>query len=786
MKTVKTKNVQKFTIGMKKKLVVLFMLVLLAFAGLGARLISITTNNGKEYEKKVLSQQRYDSTTIPYKRGSILDCNESTLAWSEKVYNLILNANVLLSDKDKNKDKDKDKIQLTLNALNKYFSAQMSANGIDLKWIQDYLEKNSDKKYYILAKKLSYDEIKDFQEYASKENLKGVYFEAKYIRKYPENTLASDVIGFTSADDVGQWGLEKQYNDILGGVEGREYGYLDDDLKLERTTIPAIDGNSIVTTIDSHLQAVVEKYLNVFNEENKGKVRPGNGAMNVGCIMTNINTGEILAMASYPNFDLNNPWDASKLVGMPELHKYTEDVLDEEGNIKIHKGDVEQVVDDDTKNPVYITAERAEQLNNSDDAETYEQKVTNLQAMWKNFCISDTYEPGSVSKPITVAIGLDSGKITGNETYNCGGYLEVGGHKIHCHNTGGDGIISVQQGIQKSCNVAMMHVAQATGIHIFSKYQKNLGLGLKTNIDLPGEPFMDTDVMIHRENGENSKNGDVVMVPSDLATYSFGQGYNCTMIEMITAFNSLINGGKFYQPHVVKKILSSSGSTIKNIEPRLLKQTVSDSTSEKIVEYCNTVTQEGGTGTTAVPVGYKIGGKTGTAEMSINGRRDKINYVVSFMGYAPADNPEISIYVVVDRPNTIKQDNARFATTIVHNILTEALPYLGYPMTEEVTEKQQQELNEFREKYGITSAPPKVEENQEDEAAEGNSSEEQKEETEENKEPIWKSFDVDPETGYYINPNTGNLVDPDSGYELGSSAFEDELSDDAPKETANN
>ena len=781
MKTVKTKNVQKFTIGMKKKLVVLFMLVLLAFAGLGARLISITTNNGKEYEKKVLSQQRYDSTTIPYKRGSILDCNESTLAWSEKVYNLILNANVLLSDKEKNKDK----IQLTLNALNKYFAAQMSANGIDLKWIQDYLEKNSDKKYYILAKKLSYDEIKDFQDYASKKDLKGVYFEANYIRKYPENTLASDVIGFTSADDVGQWGLEKQYNDILGGVEGREYGYLDDDLKLERTTIPAIDGNSIVTTIDSHLQAVVEKYLNVFNEENKGKVRPGNGAMNVGCIMTNINTGEILAMASYPNFDLNNPWDASKLVGMPELHKYTEDVLDEEGNIKKHAGDVEQVKDD-KDNPVYITQERAEQLNNSDDSDTYDQKVTNLQAMWKNFCVSDTYEPGSVSKPITVAIGLDSGKITGNETYNCGGYLEVGGHKIHCHNTGGDGIVSVQQGIQKSCNVAMMHVAQATGIHIFSKYQKNLGLGLKTNIDLPGEPFMDTDVMIHRENGENSKSGDVVMVPTDLATYSFGQGYNCTMIEMITAFNSLINGGKFYQPHVVKKILSSSGSTIKNIEPRLLKQTVSDSTSEKIVEYCNTVTQEGGTGTTAVPVGYKIGGKTGTAEMSINGRRDKINYVVSFMGYAPADNPEISIYVVVDRPNTIKQDNARFATTIVHNILTEALPYLGYPMTEEVTEKQQQELNEFREKYGITSAPPKVEENQEDEAAEGNSSEEQKEETEENKEPIWKSFDVDPETGYYINPNTGNLVDPDSGYELGSSAFEDEPSDDAPKETANN
>ena len=778
MKNIKTKNVQKFTIGMKKKLVVLFMLVLLAFAGLGARLISITTNNGKEYEKKVLSQQQYDSRSIAYKRGSILDCNESTLAWSEKVYDLILNANVLVSDEEK--------IEPTLNALNKFFSKQMSANGIDLKWIQDYVQKNPDKKYYILAKKLSYDEIKGFQDYASKEKLKGVYFEDNYIRKYPENTLASDVIGFTSADGVGQCGLEKQYNDILGGVEGREYGHLDDDLKLERTTIPAIDGNSIVTSIDSHLQSVVEKYLNVFNEENKGKARPGNGAMNVGCIMTNINTGEILAMASYPNFDLNNPWDASKLVGMPEFRMIQEDIKDEDGNIKKHKGEVEQVKDE-KENPVYITQERADEFNNSDSPELYEQKVNNLQRLWRNFCVSDTYEPGSVSKPLTVAIGLDSGKITGNETYNCGGYLEVGGHKIHCHNTGGDGLISVQQGIQKSCNVAMMYVAQATGIHIFSQYQKNLGLGLKTNIDLPGEPFTDTDVMIHRENGENSKDGQVVMVPADLATYSFGQGYNCTMIEMITAFNSLINGGKFYQPHVVKKILSSSGSTIKNIEPRLLKQTVSDSTSKKIIEYCNTVTQEGGTGTTAVPIGYRIGGKTGTAEMSINGRRDKKNYVVSFMGYAPADKPEISIYVVVDRPNTVAQDNARFATVIVKNILTEALPYLGYPMTEEISEKQQQELNEHREKFGITSAPPKVETEQEEgKAAEGASSEEKTEETEEKKEPIWKSFDVDPETGYYINPNTGNLIDPDSGYELGSTAFEDDQAEDAPEETTNN
>lgn len=770
MKTVKTKNVQKFTIGMKKKLVVLFILVLLAFAGLAAKLISITANNGKEYEKKVLSQQRYDSLTIPYKRGSILDSNETTLAWSEKVYNLILDAKVLKSD-EKN-------VEPTLEALNKYFAGKMKENGIDMAWIQDYLEKHPDKSYYILAKRLSYDEIKDFQAFTASEEsegkIKGVYFEDDYIRRYPENTLACDVVGFASADNQGQAGLELQYNDVLSGIAGREYGYLDDDMKLERTTIPAVDGNSIVSTIDVHLQAIAEKYLKVFNEENKNQVHPGNGANNVGCIISNVNTGEILAMASYPDFDLNNPWDTSRLVGRPEFVEIEE--KNSEGKTIVKR----EQLKDEKGNPIYVSQERVDEFNNSEDPEVVKQKLCNLKSLWRNYCVSDSYEPGSVSKPLTVAIGLESGKITGDEVYNCNGYLEIGGHKIHCHNTGGDGPVSVQRAIQKSCNVGLMCIANQIGIETFSKYQKNLGIGLRTNIDLPGEPK--TETLVKRAGGQNG------MTPTDLATYSFGQSFNCTMIEMITAFNSLVNGGKYYEPHVVKKILSSSGSTIKNIEPRLLKQTVSDSTSKKIIEYCNSVTEKEGTGWTAQPVGYKIGGKTGTAETADeHGVRNKREYVVSFMGYAPADKPEISIYVVVDRPNSVAQDNARFATFIVHNILTEALPYLGYPMTEEITEKDQKELDEFREKYGITSEQPKVEEKQEEEAAAASQdSEEKKEDTEENKEPAWKSFDVDPATGYYINPNTGNFVDPDTGYEMGASAFEDEGSDNAAKEATKN
>ncbi|MCR4758451.1 MAG: cell division protein FtsI [Butyrivibrio sp.] len=736
MKQRKVKNAQKFTIGMKKKLVVLFVLVLLAFVGLGVRLILITKNNGEEYQKQVLSQQQYDSTTLPFRRGEILDANNTVLAYSEKVYNVILDAKLLLRN---------DKyVEPTIKALVKCF-------GLDAGEIRSYLQDHPGSQYYILAKKLTYDQISEFQGLITigsdtyDENIQGVWFEAGYIRKYPNNTLACDIIGFTSSDNNGMYGLEEYYNSVLSGTPGREYGYLDDDSQLERTTIPATDGDSIVTTIDGNLQNIVERHLQEFNDTYANNARQGNGANNVGCVMMDVNTGEILAMASYPFFDLNNPRDTSALIGMP--------VVDEKGN-KV-KG--ESVFD----SGVYITQEM---IDGFSDEVLYQ----NYNALWKNYCISDTYEPGSVAKPFTVATALESGSITGDEVYNCKGFLEVGGWEIKCHNTYGDGAVSVERGIEISCNVAMMYVAQATGVNTFTKFQKDFGFGLKTNIDLAGEA---------RTEGLTYSAAN--MTPTDLATNSFGQGFNVDMIEMITGFCSLINGGYYYEPHIVKKIVSSSGATIKNIEPRILRQTISQSTSDKIVQYCNKVVAgEEGTGKTARPAGYMIGGKTGTAQTLPRGNHQ---YVVSFMGYAPADDPQIAIYVVVDRPNVTYQADAKYATRIVRAILTEALPYLNFPMTEELSEKEQAELAELREQLVTTYVSENAEEQTEEQTEENTeeteeaATESSSEETVEEKDrsSIWESFSKDPATGYFVDPNTGNMVDPDSGAVLGGDDLPD-------------
>lgn len=250
----------------------------------------------------------------------------------------------------------------------------------------------------------------------------------------------------------------------------------------------------------------------------------------------------------------------------------------------------------------------------------------------------------------------------------------------------GDGILTISQAIERSCNVALMKMGQAIGKTTLLKYMEDFNFGLKTNIDLAGEAR--TASLVFTED---------TMGPVELATTTFGQGFNVTMIQMITGFCALINGGYYYEPHVVSQITSSDGSVVRNIEPRLLKQVISEETSEKIRDYClQVVIGEKGTGHTARPAGYLIGGKTGTAETQPRGNNE---YVVSFMGYAPADDPEIAIYVVVDRPNAQNQDDAKYATRIVRSILTEVLPYLDIFMTEPLSEAEQQELEEAQIAY---------------------------------------------------------------------------------------
>lgn len=714
----------RFTTGMQKKLAVLFILVLLAFVGLSARLVVINKENGEKYKKQVLSQQEYDSKTIPFRRGDILDSKGTKLAVSEKVYNVILDAKIMLDDE---------------NAVEPTIAAVQSELGIDGSVIRERLASHPESSYYVLKKQMTYEEISGFKALeVDKEqgtNIRGIWFEEEYKRKYPNNTLASDAIGFTTSDNQGLYGLEQYYNDVLSGTPGREYGYLNGDAALERTTIAAVDGNSIVTTIDANIQSIVEKYLKEFDDQYKNNYVERNGSNNTGCIIMDVNTGEILAMASYPVFDLNNTKNSEDLIGMP--------MVDELGN----------------KTGEYITAENLAAMEGT------EQLDQNFNALWRNFCINDTYEPGSVAKPFTVAAGIDSGSITGNETYTCNGFLEIGDYKIKCHNIYGDGPLTVAQGVERSCNVVMMYVNMATGKDTYIDYQHIFNFGLKTNIDLAGESR--TASLVYDKNS---------LGPTELATNSFGQGFNVTMIQMIAGFCSLINGGNYYEPHMVSKIVSPSGATVQNIEPRILKQTVSESTSEIIKEDCNLVVSgENGTGKTARPAGYMIGGKTGTAETLPRGNNE---YVVSFMGYAPANDPQIAIYVVVDRPNVAYQDDAKYATRIVRKILTEVLPYKGIFMTEELSDDERAELEALQIEILTPAATETTDEtSQTAEGEQGDASggtsgtedstdKDKKGEEENEYTEVWKTFPIDPQTGYAVDPETGELVDPETGHSV--------------------
>ncbi len=678
------------------KLAVMMLIILLAFAGLGGRLYVLARDNQNTYQKKILSQQRYDSKTLPFKRGSILDVNGTILAASEKVYNVILDCKVMLDD-ELNEEP-------TLNALSECF-------GLDLSELRKFVKENPNSQYRVLKKRITYDEMSPFLERKNTHNeeaakkkgdekigiIDGVWFEEEYIRRYPNKTLACDVIGFTGTDNNGTFGLEEYYNDTLNGTNGREYGYLNDDATLERTTVPAVDGSTLVTTIDANIQAICEKYIKQFNDEHLNEAREGLGAYNIGVIIQDCTNGDVKAMASYPDFDLNNPRDIS----------------------------------------AYYSEEEIAELQ-SDEKAYY--KV--LNELWRNFCISDTYEPGSTAKAITLATGIETGRILGNESYSCGGSLNVADHNIRCNVRSGHGTVGVSGALEQSCNVAFMKMGEAIGAKLLLQFEQIFNIGLKTNIDLAGEPI--TASLVFNESSMNA---------SELATASFGQGFNVTMIEMITAFSSIVNGGYYYEPHVVSKITNSNGDTIKNIEPRVLKQTISATTSEQMRQYLYAAVAQG-TGRSARPAGYAIGGKTGTAEMV---PRDHTNYVVSFIGFAPADDPQIAIYCVVDRPNVTDQPHATYATGIVRNILTEVLPYLHIAKTEEMTIAEQEEIDRLLGSVVQGETP----EDEDGNTPEGDSAEGQQ-------APNGDNNNLTAEEGggvptYVVDPDTGELVNPDTG-----------------------
>lgn len=589
---------------MRKKLVMSFGAIVLVFVFLIGKITYINASSGDKYSKVVLDQQQYGSRVIPFKRGDIVDRNGTKIATSERIYNVILDAKVMLSN-----EKYKDP---TIEVLKSCFDIKDED-------IREVLDKNPSGRYNIMKKGVDYETAQKFEKIDEDDEnypyVKGIWLEEDYIRKYPYNTLASDVIGFTVDGNVGSNGIEASYNSILNGTDGREYGYLDEISSVEKTVKEPENGDTVMTTIDVQVQSIVEKHILEFNNKHKNQARKGEGSKNTAVIVMNPQNGEILAEASYPNYDLNNPRDLSQY--------YSEDELKKMSN---------------------------------------EEKIDSLNNLWNNFCVSGTYEPGSTIKPFTIAAGFETGALNGSESYDCGGMLHIGDHDIHCSNRSGHGPQSLKRSLENSCNVALMKIGNSIGKEEFCRYQRLFGFGEYTGIDLPGEAS--TEGLLYT--AEN-------MDPASLATNAFGQNFNVTMTQLVSGFCSLINGGDYYEPHVVKQIQDENGNVTENKDPVLSRRTISKETSDIIKEYMQGVVEEG-TGGDAKIKGYDVGGKTGTAEKLPRGNG---KYLVSFIGYAPQENPQVVVYVVIDEPNAGQQANSGFATEMAADIMKEIFPYLG-------------------------------------------------------------------------------------------------------------
>ena len=603
----------KLNIRTQRKLAGLFAAIVLAFVLLAVRVTMISAQHGQQYARQVLSQTQaqYQSTSIPFKRGDILDANGTVLATSRKVYNVILDCFAVNSNEAY--------YEPTIEAATEQLGAD---EGMMRRLLTEEETKNS--RYRIIAKEVSIEDKQAFEAYLAdtsvseaeqerRDLVNGIWFEEEYVRTYPFSELACDVVGFTNSGDTADWGLEGYYNNTLNGANGRKYGYYNEDADLTQTIIEPDDGDSIVSTIDVNIQQITEKYIAQYMEDMKNGPFGDRGAANVGVIVMSPRDGSIQAMASTDPYDLNNPRDLT---------------------------------------PYYSDAQIS--------AMTDEQMLDALNGIWRNYCISDTYEPGSTYKPVTVATALESGTMSGTETFFCDGGQTVAGTTIKCHKTEGHGEEAISEVLRNSCNDALMQIAGAVGVDEFCKYQDVFGFGSRTGIDLSGE----ASGILHT----TSTMGEV-----DLATSAFGQGFTCTMIQEAAAVSSLINGGYYYRPRLVSKVLDSAGRTVRTIEPTIMKQTVSSQVSDMIRTYLKKAVDPE-TSIYAKIDGYSCGGKTGTAQKVPRGNG---KYLVSYIGFWPAENPQILCYVVVDEPNVNNQANNGFAQIICREIMTEVLPYKG-------------------------------------------------------------------------------------------------------------
>ena len=610
---VKKKRKKKvFLVRMRKKLMFVMILISAAMIFLAGRLIYINRTDGAKYEKEVLSQKNYDSLSVPYRRGDILDCNGTTLATSNKVYNLIIEPKHILEKEEYTK--------ATTEAIVKYF-------GVDREKLAGYLE-DTESLYRVAKKGLSYDQVKEFEEFRDSDDgddVIGVWFEENYVRVYPYKELACHLLGFVVGGNEGLGGLEGSYNDELNGSNGRTYAYLNDGYNLVRTTEPPTDGYNIVTSIDLEIQRIVQK--------NAEEVQSELNAKNISVLVMRPKTCEVLALYNTHQYDPNDPFDL-------DCVKYMYPDMSEED---FKKYEIE--------------------LETSKDKE--EEKLEKLNTLWRSFVVSDTFEPGSTYKTFVLSGALENGVVTDSDTFYCDGHQQVANYNIFCSKHDGHGMQDLPACLANSCNDAFMQIGALMGRTTYYKTQSIFGFGERTNIDISGE--MDNASLSYLVYDEEQLN------ETELATSAFGQSVSVTMLQLGTAFCSVINGGYYYQPHIVRRVVDNAGNLITNYENVLVRRTVSEQTSAQMRKMLEGVVVNG-TGWRTQMEGYTIGGKTGTAE---KWPRNEGKFVLSFIGFAPVEDPEVVIYCVVDEPDVEQQDRSSGATVLFSKISHDLFPYMN-------------------------------------------------------------------------------------------------------------
>ncbi len=625
----------------RKRMQIVSFFLFLGLVSLFGRVAYLKIVHGEEYEIAAKTTQ-VSAVDVPVSpnRGSILDRNNQTLAISTVVYDIVLDCRVLSTFEEDPKTHE-DERKKTIDALCAEFS------DLDSNLLWDYItinestgKPNLDTNWKVLKKKVP----RETKEKLEEQNLKGVVYHVNTQRSYPLNTFASHVLGFIRGD--ASLGLEKTYNKEMMGVEGRTFLQYEGGNRATYKEISPIDGNTIVTTLDFTLQQYAEESVERLQKE----YNPNASA----AIIVDPNTCEILAMASTPNFNNNDPTTPIELETNPEFKQSWETMTEEQ---------------------------QYEYLNNT----------------WNNFNVTSTFEPGSVMKPIVVAAALEEGIITGSEGYYCSGGKQVADWNIPCHLRTGHGNETLEDVLANSCNVGMMDIADKMGRDIMYKYLKDFGIGENTGIDLPAE-----------ENAASLMYELEKIGPVELATMSFGQSFSTTPIQVITAFSALINGGNYMRPYVVSKVLDKDGNCIEETKPEVVRKVISEEVSEKVRNML-VATVEKGTGTRSKVDGYYIGCKTGTSQQGV---RAQEKYVVSYMNYLPADNPQYLVFLMMDRP-----ENPDVATpgyemkTLLENIIRYKNIEPSYKVSTKTAKSSEEEKVTVKDYAGssLIGAAPEIE-----------------------------------------------------------------------------